>query len=286
METVIFIGHHPATCFGSAFSGGFDVDELGLMGSYLGEPLEVTQCETVDLPVPARAEIAIEGIIDPSKMETDGPFGEWTHYYGKVHKCYVMQVTAITMRKDAIYHDLDSAHFEHNFLFGVGRRVDAYNTVKKVVPAVKNIHFPRSGGGMLIVYISIKKRVPGEGKRAGWAVINSHHNHKIAIVVDEDIDIYNEEEVLWALATRCRPHEDIDIVRHISAAPLDPTSYDETHQQKGNLNSKMVIDATMPVELPFSTKITPDPETWQRIALEDYVKDYKSSGRQNMFYRW
>ena len=72
MEVVIFLGHHPATCLASVTSGGMDVDELQMMGGYLGEPLELTRCETVDMPVPARAEIAIEGVIDPSKMETDG----------------------------------------------------------------------------------------------------------------------------------------------------------------------------------------------------------------------
>ncbi len=286
MEVVIFIGHHPATCLGSSFSGGINVNEVEIMGSFLGESLELTQCETVDLPVPARAEIVIEGIVDPTIIETDGPYSEWSHYYGETYKCYVIQVTAITMRKDAIYHDLDPSHFEHNFMFGISSRSSAYDAVKKVVPTVKNVYLPRSGGGQLFVYVSIKKRVPGESKRAGWAAVNSHPNRKIAVVVDDDIDVCNEEEVLWAVATRCCPDTDIDMIARAAGAILDPTSYDETHLKRGNLNSKVVIDATMPVELPFATKIIPDPDSWARITLEEYVKDYQVSGKQNIFYRW
>jgi len=277
MEVVIFIGHHPATCLSSVSSSGIDTNELELMGGYLGEPLELTRCETVDLPVPARAEIAIEGVIDPNKMETDGPFAEWMGYYGEVYDCYIIQATAITMRRDAIYHDLDPSHLEHNFMFGIGGRASTYEAVKKVVPTVKGVYLPSCGGGQLIVFVSIKKRVPGEAKRAGWAALNSHANRKIAVVVDDDVDVNNEEEVWWAVATRCRPDVDVDMVSHIASAIRDPTSYDETGLKRGNLNAKMLIDATKPVELPFATRIVQDTATWQRISLEEYVKDYGSA---------
>jgi 2,5-furandicarboxylate decarboxylase 1 len=279
MEVVIFIGHHPATCLGSVSSSGIDINELEVMGGYLGESLEVTQCETVELPVPARAEIAIEGVIDPSKMETDGPFAEWMGYYGEVYDCYIIQINAMTMRRDAIYHDLDSSHIEHNFMFGIGGRSNTYEAVKKVAPTVKDVYLPSYGGGQLIVYVSIKKRVPGEGKRAAWAALNSHANRKIAVVVDDDVDVYNDEEVWWAVATRCRPDVDIDIVPHIASALRDPTSYDETGLKRGNLNAKILIDATKPVELPFATRITPDPASWQRISLEEYIKGYERTGK-------
>ena len=275
MEVVIFIGHHPATSLGAVSSGGIDINELELMGGYLDEPLELTQCEIVDLPVPARAEIAIEGVIDPCHMETDGPFAEWNGHYGEIYDCYIIQITAVTMRKDAIYQDLDPSHLEHNFMFGIGARANTYAAVKKVVPTVKNVYMPNSGSGQLIVYVSIKKRVPGESKRAGWAALNAHANHKIAVVVDDDIDVYNEEEVWWAVSTRCRPDVDVDMVPHIASAIRDPSSYDETGLKRGNLNTKMLIDATRPVELPFATRITQDPETWQRMHLKEYIRDYK-----------
>ena len=202
MEVVIFIGHHPATSLASCWNGSIDASEYEVMGSFLEESLGVTQCETVDLMVPAEAEIAIEGLIDTSQMFTDGPYSEWTGYYGEEHGCYVMKVTAITMRKDAIYHDLDPSCWEHNFLCMVGVQSNAYDAVKAVVPTVKSVNFPPSGMGLITSYISIKKRVPGEAKRAGWAAVNSYQSTNIAVVVDDDIDVYNEEEVMWAVATR------------------------------------------------------------------------------------
>jgi 2,5-furandicarboxylate decarboxylase 1 len=92
------------------------------------------------------------------------------------------------------------------------------------------------------------------------------------VVVDEDIDVYNEEEVLWAVATRCCPDTDIDIVPRLVGGALVPVAYDETRLKKGYMATKMVIDATMPVELPFATRITPPKELWERIKLEDYIK--------------
>ena len=109
----------------------------------------------------------------------------------------------------------------------------------------------------------------------GWAVVNSYRSIHIAVVVDEDIDVYNEEEVLWAVATRCCPDIDIDIIPRTVGGALVPTSYDETRLKKGPMNSKMVIDATMPVELPFATRITPPEDLWQRMKLEDYIKNYQ-----------
>lgn len=275
MEVVIFIGHHPATCLGSVWNGSIDISELEVMGGYLGEPLEVTPCETVDLVVPAGAEIAIEGRLETDQMSEDGPYSEWTGYYGERYPCYLMNVTAITMRHDAIYHDLDPSHWEHNFLCMIGVQSNTYDAVKRVVPTVKSINYPPSGMGLIICYLSIKKRIPGEAKRAGWEAVNAYQSTHIAVVVDEDINVYNEEEVLWAVATRCTPDIDIDIVPRIVGGPLVPTSYDESRLKRGNLASKMVIDATMPIGRPFATRIRPPQDLWERMKLEDYIKDYK-----------
>lgn len=275
MEAVILIGHHPAVGLGTAWHGGYEVDELEVMGGYLGESLEITPAETVDLPVPAYGEIAIEGFLDTSRMTTDGPYSEWTGYYGAEHECYEFTATAITMRKDAIYHDLDPCHREHNILAGIGVQSSTYDAVRAVVPSVRAIHMPPSGGGMITAYISIDKRIPGEGKRAGWAAVNAYRSTHFAIVVDEDIDVYNEEEVLWAVYTRCCPDKDIDVVSRIIGGALIPTTYDETRLKKGYMATKMVIDATQPVGQPLATRIRPPKELWDTMKLEDYVKGYR-----------
>jgi len=272
MEVAIFIGHHPAVSFGSVSQGGMDVNELEIMGGILGEPLEVTQAETVDLPVPAHAEIVIEGTIDTRNMVTDGPFGEWEGYYGIELACYLIQVSCITMRRDAIYHDLATSSREFGTGSVLGKTTIVYNAVKSVVPTLKEVYIPYSGRQNILVYVSIAKRVAGEGMRAALAAVNAMDVTKIAVVVDDDIDVYNEEEVLWAIATRTTLDLDTTILPRILGDPLSPTSYDETRLKRGKMISKMIIDATKPVELPFPTRVTPPQDLWNSMKLEDYLK--------------
>jgi 2,5-furandicarboxylate decarboxylase 1 len=275
MEIAVYVGHHPAVTAGAEFTGPIDVCEYDVAGGYLEEPLEVVKGETVDLLVPAHAEIVIEGIIDPCKMDTDGPFAEWTGYYGEQSECYTIRVTAITMRRDAIYHDLADGCWEHPMLNSIGFTGAVYDAVARVVPSVKNVYLPPSGRGVITAYISIAKRIEGEGKRAGLAAINSAASVKIAVVVDEDIDVYNEKDVLWAVATRACPDIDIDVIPRLAGGKLDPTAYDETRFKKGAMTSKMIIDATKPVGIPFPTKIEPPEKVWKSMRIEDYIKDDK-----------
>jgi len=165
MEVVIFLGHHPAVLLASMFTGSKDLNELEVAGGLLGEPIRVTQCETVDLPVPADAEIAIEGVIDPRSMVTDGPFGEFTGHYGEPNKkVFLIKVKAITMRKDAICHDLDSAHPEHNLACVLGFESPVYDAVRKVIPTLKAVHLPQTGLSIYHIYVSIKKNIYWTGK--------------------------------------------------------------------------------------------------------------------------
>ncbi len=273
MEVVIAIGHHPAVLLGACAEGSVGMNELEVAGGLLGEALEVVPAETVDLQVPARAEIIIEGVIDRpiDGTATDGPFGEYTWYYGRQQLCYLMRVTAITMRKDAIYHDLDPAHPEHNLASILGAECSIYDSVKKVVPSVKAVHIPVSGV-KFHAYVSIKKRVQGEGKLAGIATLGGYTTIKIVIVVDDDVDVFNEAEVMWAMATRTVADRDISIVSGVTGHRLNPSAHDETRLNRGYIVPKMIIDATRPVDLPFATRITPNQELWKAMQLEDYLK--------------
>jgi 2,5-furandicarboxylate decarboxylase 1 len=258
---------------GSLTSGSMDRNELEVIGGLLNEPLAVTSAETVDLPVPTLAEIVIEGVIDPNTIISDGPFAEYTKYYGGVMKesVFLIKVTAITMRRDAIYHDLNPGQREHNLANVLSEESRIYDVVKAAVPTVKAVHSPPSGSGSFTVYVSIKKRVQGEGKNAGLAAISATPEAgKIAIVVDDDIDIYDDEEVLWAIATRLVADLGISIIPRVTGAQLDPTSYDETRLGRGHMTSKVIIDATKPIGLPFAMMINPHSELWDSIKLEDY----------------
>jgi 2,5-furandicarboxylate decarboxylase 1 len=272
MEAVLFIGHHPAAILGTLVHGAMDVDEFELMGGLMDEPLEVVPAETVDLPVPAFAEIAIEGYLDPAEETSDGPFAEYTGFYGPAKDSIgLMQVTAITMRSDAIYHDLDPAHPEHNLAGALSFENRVFDSVKNLVPSVTAVYLPASGACAFTVYVSIKKRVPGEGMSAGLAAIAANSDIKIAVVVDEDIDIYDEQQVLWAIATHFEADKGLAVIPNAMGAHLNPAAYGEIRTEKGPMNTKMVIDATRPATLDFAERIRPHQETWDRIRLEDYI---------------
>ncbi len=272
MEVAIFIGHHPAVALASLFAGELGVNELEIAGGILGESVEVTAAETVDLPVPAYAEIVIEGVIDPEQMVSDGPLAEWEGYYGgQQPNCNLIQVTCITMRKDAIYHDLAVAQREHNLPTALGRTSAIYQAVKSVVPSVKEVFLPFSGESAMIAYVSIAQRIPGEARRAGLAAANAAPATRIVVVVDDDVDVFDEQEVLWAVCTRATPDLDITVLPRILGDPLSPVSYDETRTKRGPLNSKLIIDATKPVALPFPTRIKPSKDLWDSVKLEDYL---------------
>jgi len=272
MEVALFIGHHPAVVLGSLSAGQINENELEVMGGFLGAPLRVTPAETVDLPVPADAEIVIEGTIDPRNMVTDAPFSEWTGYYGVQRPCYILDIKCMTMRHDAIYHDLAPSQREHCVAGALGFTSVIYDAVRNVVPTVKEVYLPFSGRHEMIVYLSIAQRVPGEAKRAALAAVNTLSPTNIAVVVDEEIDVYDEEEVIWAIATRATPDLDIIAIPRILGGPLNPMSYDETRLKKGLMNSKMIIDATKPVEMPFPIMVTPPEDLWNSMKLDDYVK--------------
>ena len=272
MEAVLFIGHHPAAILGALSKQPMDSDEYRVMGALMGEPLEVVAGESVDIPVPAWAEIAIEGVLDPARETSDGPFSEYTGFYGpEKDPVGLLQVRAITMRKDAIYHDLDPAHREHNLAGVLSHESTVYNSVAKLVPSVTAVHMPPCGTCIFTAFISIRKRVQGEGKSAGIAAIAAEPNLKIAVVVDEDMNIYDEREMWWAISTHLQADRGVTTIPYAMGAHLDPSAYGEVRTSKGPMQTKLIIDATRPVTLPFAERIRPPEEAWNRIRLEDYL---------------
>lgn len=272
MEVVIFLGHHPAVIIGASSRGTIEHNELETMGALLGEPLQVVDAETVGLPVPAWAEIAIEGVVQPGNESMDGPFAEYPGYYGSRKVVPVIDVTAITMRKNPIYHDLD-CHHQESVLAGVlARETQIYRRVIETIPSVKAVHLPPSGCAFYHVYVSLKKRVPGEGKLAGLAAVSVNPDLKHAIVVEDDVNIYDDSEVLWAIATRFEADEDAAIIPRALGSHLDPTAYNEERFQEGPMTTKVIIDATRPVTKEFAERVVPPQELWAETDLGEYLE--------------
>ena len=277
MEVVLVIGHHPALNLAAVSKLSGIGQELEAAGAFLGEPLEMVKAETVDLSVPARAEIIVEGVVPPHKRQYEGPFGEWPHYYYKEGDQPFIQVTAITMRRKPIYQSIHSAHFEHNIIGAASRLGSLYRRIKEVVPSVKAVNLPLSGAARSHCYISLKKRAEGEPKQAALGAFVTEPAIKHVIVVDEDIDVFNETQVLWALAMRFQADRDLAILPNILGSHLNPTAYGHNRMEKGPMETKLIFDATKPLppyEFPKEAK-APE-EVIKRIDLQQYVRPFDS----------
>jgi 2,5-furandicarboxylate decarboxylase 1 len=272
MEVAIVLGHHPALLMAAASRPPGLGQELEIAGSLMGEPLEMTRGTTVDLPVPARAEIVIEGYVQPGVRQYEGPFGEWPRYYtGHGDRPYIV-VTGITMRRDAICQDVFAAHPEHNVVGALPRMGSLHQRIKEAVPNLKAVNLPMSGGGVATCYISIDKKVEGEPKMAAFAAFATHASIKHVYVVDADIDVFNEPEVLWAMATRFEADRDLSIIPNALGAWLIPTAYDLEGHRGGVMNTKVIFDATKPAPpSDFPTRAMVPEAVVQNIRLEDYI---------------
>ena len=242
LEVAVIIGAHPLFYFGSGlWKGPIEVDEYTIAGGFLGTPLELLKCETIDLEIPSSAEIVLEGKIPADAREDEGPFGEFTGYASMNSTRHVLEISAVLQRKDAIFQDIVSGiSIEHTLLLGIPQEARILEALKSVVPTVKAVSYPPSGACRFHCYISMKKVAEGQPSNAIFAALAEDLSLKLVVVVDEDIDVYNEREVLWAMATRFQADKGLFVAPRCMGAILDPSA-DE------GLTAKMGIDATMPL---------------------------------------
>jgi 2,5-furandicarboxylate decarboxylase 1 len=226
--------------WGSLIPLGFD--ELSIAGALRKKAVEIVPCETVDVMVPARAEIIIEGEILPRMRKTEGPFAEFTGTYGDVWENPVLRVKAITHRKDPIYQDLLTFTPEHHLLLAIPYEPVVYQAVRTYVPGTIAVHVTPSSCGKFHAVICIKKEHEGDGKDAILAGLYSIRDIKLVTVVDDDVDPYNSREVEWAVATRFQADRDLVVISGAKGNELDPSC------PQLALTAKMGIDATKPLE--------------------------------------
>ena len=277
MDVALVIGHHPGFVLASVAKVPGIGGELDLASAYMEEPLELVPAETVDLLVPSRAEIIIEGQIRHDYQQ-EGPFGEWPRFYTKEGPQPVIHVTAITMRRRPIYETIFSAHAEHHVCGAIPRLGSIYRRVKEVVPTVEAVNLPISGCSRAYCYISIKKRADGEPQQAAMAALTAETDVKHVIVVDDDIDVFNETDVLWAMATRFQADRDMIIMPNSFGAHLNPSAYSRTPGEPGHLETKLIIDATKPLppaKFPEVARVPRD--LVARIDLEEYLRPFTAA---------
>ena len=261
------LGHHPAFYMGACYTGPFEVSEYDVMGAYLREPLRVTPSTTWgdDLLIPADAEIVIEGALIPGKRIVDGPFGEAPGYLGpqRFFSACRYEVRAINYRSNGMYQSVITPEGDKPWL-DLPREGAYLRRIREAVPGVtavckagRHAHYN--------IFIAMKKMSEGDPGRAAAAALTELHA-KHVFVFDDDIDVYNSTEILWAVATRVQPHRQVSILQPtFTGNYLDPTVVDETK------TSVMIVDATRPLDRPFSPVSKVPDEAMARIKVEDYI---------------
>ena len=264
------LGHHPGFNMGAAFRGGFEVDEYRIIGGYLQEPLRLVPSETWGerLMVPADAEVIIEGAFLPGRRQVDGPFGEAPGYLGpqRYHDSLHYEVRAITHRRNAIMQSIITPEGDKPWLdlpreaAYLRRAREAVPSVTAVCKAGRHSHFN--------IFISMKKVSEGDPGRAAAAVLSFDHSKNV-FVFDEDIDVYNPGDILWALATRVQPHAQVQIIKDfMKGNELDPSLLDEESEVR---TSCMIVDATRPLGRPFSPVSKCPDDAMERVKLENFI---------------
>src|SRR5213594_439866 len=265
LPCAVVLGLHPLVSMGSLAYPPPDVGKFEVVGGLLGEPLEIAPCATVDVQVPATAEIVIEGEILPGAREPEGPFGEFTGYVSRRSTEHVFVAKALAMRERPWFQAIGSGRAgDHITTLGLIREAEITNAVARVVPNVTAVHVPLSGTSSFTAYVAIRQSRPGEAKHVIPIVLGVDHYLKLVIVVDDDIDVFDESDVLWAVATRMQPDRDLVIISGSLGALLDPSA-----DERG-VTAKLGIDATRPFGEPFGEKLvmSHDRMAWARALVE------------------
>jgi len=245
VEVSIALGLHPAVSLAAASPAPFGVSEFGIANAFLENKMHLIKCENVEAYAPAEAEIVLEGIMSVEKETAEGPLVDITRTYDIQRSQPVIELVGMMHREDYLYQALLPSGAEHRLLMGLPHETRIWEATKKVVPIVKAVNLSSGGCGWLHAVISIEKQTEGDGKNALMATFGAHPSLKHAIVVDTDIDVYNLEEVEWAIATRFQANEDLIIIPNVRGSTLDPSADQET-----GLTTKLGIDATRPLTKP------------------------------------
>jgi UbiD family decarboxylase len=238
------VGSHPADHIAATLR--VPGDELGLVARLRGTVLPVVKCVTSDLRVPADAEYVLEGYLDErGYAEAEGPYGEFLGYYGALKTNPVFHLTAITRRRDAVFQTSTIsgrtlARTDTAQLNALRAEATAWRALETAVREVKAVHATAAAGGAFNMRVALRQRVPGEARNAIAAVLGCLANVKHVFVVDEDVDVYADEQMEWALATRFQAARDLIVLSGMRAMPLDPSLGGE------RTGSKAGFDLTLP----------------------------------------
>ncbi len=258
LPTAIVIGAPPSLMLAASSKIPYEADELETAGAWQGRPLRVTQARTVPLLVPADAEMVIEGEVVPKLREPEGPFGEFMDAYVEIGSNHVFRATAITRRRDSIYHAILAGGSEDLALLSLMLQMEVYKAVSKVAKVVD----VGSPGQLLGCVVAIDKQNDEQVQATMRAALAAHAWMKLVVVVNGDVNPHDADDVLWALHTRFTPDTG---VLHQPGVPSFPRA-----DVAGLHRGKLAFDATVPLgqEAKFKRRVFPGLAT---MKLEDYI---------------
>ncbi len=266
MPCVYWVGHHPLACLAAQARLGYPESHYDAMGGLLQEPLRLVPSESLgaDFLVPADAEVVVEGYMQPGKRVPEGPFGEYPGYTGPQVPGTEMRVTAITHRRDAHWHTIQAGYSDHQVMGSLAIEAAVYEDVKRRVPSLENVHLPLSATCRFHAYLQLRNPRAGDAREAIMRALTVDYRIKHVFVVDDDIDIWSDREVLFALATRTMWDRDVMIFPELRGYDIDPTV-------TGLYACKGGIDCTKPAGEPFSERNRPSTEVLERFRLDAFL---------------
>lgn len=246
-RAALVIGVDPMIAYTGPIQVPEDTNDWEVVGGMRGAAVELVKCRTNDVSVPAHAEVVIEFEVDFTETVTEGPLGEYTGYYTPASPKPVVRPTAITHRNDAYFQALLTGRptTENHILKQLSFEASFFDMMRQQFPTIEKVSIPASGGVYFRVVISMRQRFAGEARSLILAAMGSNLRPKQVVVVDPDIDVYDSEQVEWAMAFRTQPARDVIIVEGLPGGPLDPTA-DESLPPDQRTGSAIGTDATYP----------------------------------------
>ncbi|HUT00034.1 MAG TPA: UbiD family decarboxylase [Candidatus Thermoplasmatota archaeon] len=263
LEMAVCIGNSISVMIAASLGPPSGVDEFSIANALY--PMKMVKCKTKKLEVPAESEFVIEGRLT-KEVDKEGPFVDLTETRDFERTEPVFVVDCITHRKDAMYQALIPGRLEHKTLMGMPKEPTIYAEVSKVA-ACKNVLVTMGGGSWLHGIVQISKKHPDDGKKAIDAAFNGHKSMKHVVIVDDDVDIYNPNEVEWAIATRFQAGKDLVVKQDQPGSSLDPSSKQE--EGKKALTDKVGVDATIPFDVDKSKY---EIVKYSKVNLDDYLR--------------
>ena len=245
MPVAVVIGCDPATLLASVIPAPGNVSELALAGIFNGAPARLVPCDTIDLHVPASAEIILEGEVRPGETALEGPFGDHTGYYNEAAPYPVFRLTAMKMRQEAVYLSTFTGRAPDEPSVIGEAMLDLFRPLlRQAIPEILDVHLPPATCSYRVAVLKLDKSYPGQARRAMmgfWSLLPQFSMTKYVIAVDPDIDIRSWDDVMWAVATRSDPERDLLLLENTPVDQLDFASPRE------GLGGKLGIDATVKI---------------------------------------